>query len=290
MTMTSIAATVSPYIEISKLRLGSLVVVTSAVGFLAANHGPLPILTFLNTIVGVTASCAGAAALNNYMERNFDGAMERTMCRPLPSGRLSPLNALLYGIVLTVLSTAFLAWQVNVLCGFLALMTSFLYVLVYTPLKRVHWLNTFVGAIPGALPILGGWAAATNSLSPGAWVLFLIMFVWQHPHFYAIAWVYRDDYERGGYKMLSVVDKTGARLFRQMIGYAVLLIPLSLLPTALGMSGMIYFYAAAVLGVMFLVHSLYAAKSRAIVDSKRLFHFSIIYLPVLLALAIFDKI
>lgn len=279
----------SSYLEISKPRIVLLVIVTSAIGFFLGGQGIGSWKDFIITLIGTAISCAGAAALNNYLERDVDSKMLRTRNRPLPSGRLKPNSALLYGVISSLVGTILLAWQVNLLSGFLALLTVFLYALVYTPLKRLSWLNTFVGAIPGALPIMGGWAASTNGLSLGAWVLFGIMFIWQHPHFYAIAWICRDDYARGGLKMLPVIEPDGRSTFKQIVVYSALLLPVSLVPTALGISGAIYLYGAAVLGVMMLMYGLMAAQTHSLVAARRLFRFSLLYLPVLLILIVADR-
>ena len=215
--------------------------------------------------------------------------MNRTRQRPIPSGAISPAEALSFGLVLVLLGVTLLAWRVNLLTGFLSLMTVFLYVLVYTPLKRVTWLNTFVGAIPGALPPVGGWAAATGSLDIGAWVLFLILFIWQHPHFYAIAWMYRDDYARGGFKMLPVVEPDGASTFQQILLYSLLLIPISLFPTIIGMSGWIYGGGVLVMGIGMLLVGLSVASSRSNQDAKRLLKASVLYLPAFLVLILIDS-
>lgn len=261
---------------------------TTAIGFFFGGQGIHSYSRLLLTLFGTGLCCAGAAVLNCYLERDIDKKMKRTMRRPLPAGEVAPAEALGIGIVMVLAGTVFLAWKINLLTGFLALLTAFLYVLVYTPLKRVTWLNTFVGAIPGALPPMGGWAAATGNLSLGAWVLFLILFVWQHPHFYAIAWMYKDDYERGGLKMLPCVEPDGDSTFRQIIWFSLVLIPLSLVPTLMGMSGYVYFYGAMLLGFGLLAAGVSVSKSRSVIDAKRLLRASVIYLPLLLILIVTD--
>jgi protoheme IX farnesyltransferase len=276
------------YCTLSKPRIVTLVLVTTAIGYFFGGQGIRSYETLFITLVGTALCCAGAAVLNCYIERDVDKLMKRTMTRPLPTGEITPSEALAFGILLVLAGTTLLAWQVNLLTGFLALLTAFLYVLVYTPLKRITWLNTFVGAIPGALPPMGGWAAATGDLSLGAWVLFLILFVWQHPHFYAIAWMYKEDYLRGGLKMLPCVEPDGESTFRQVIWYSILLIPISLLPTVMGMSGYVYLAGALVLGVGMLLSGLTVAKSRTVADAKKLLRTSVIYLPLLLILIVTD--
>lgn len=277
------------FIELSKPRIVTLIVVTAAIGYFLGRQGIDDWWHFTLTMFGTALSCAGAAALNNYLERDADVLMKRTRRRPIPRGTITSLEALYFGIALVLISTVQLAITVNLLTAFLALLTAFLYVLVYTPLKKITWLNTFVGAIPGALPPLGGWAAATGELSFGGWVLFLILFLWQHPHFYAIAWMYRDDYERGGFKMLPVVEPDGLSTFRQIIVYSALLIPISLLPTVIGMSGPIYFWGALFLGIMLLLFGAYLGLTRSVTEARRLLRASVIYLPILLILIVTDK-
>jgi protoheme IX farnesyltransferase len=188
-----------------------------------------------------------------------------------------------------LLGVSLLAWQVNLLTGFLSLLTVFLYVLVYTPLKRVTWWNTVIGAIPGALPPMGGWAAATGSLDLGAWVLFLILFVWQHPHFYAIAWMYREDYKRGGFKMLPVVEPDGRSTFRQVIWFSVVLVPVSLLPGFLGMAGAVYTWGMAVLSLGMLWYGVVLARTHSVQDARVLLKVSVIYLPLFFILILGDS-
>lgn len=272
---------IKDFFEISKPGILFLVVMTTALGFFLADKSFERFPLFILTLLGTTICSAGAGALNHYLERDIDTRMERTKNRPLPSGRMHPSEAFFYGIICCLLGSTLLAWQVNLLCGFLALMTCFLYALVYTPLKRVTWLNTAVGAIPGALPAMGGWVAATNSLSIEAWILFLIMFIWQHPHFYAIAWILKDDYERGGFKMLPVLDPLGDRTFAQIRIYSVLLLFASILLTFVGLTGIVYSIGALILGVVMIGLSEKSLLTKSKVDTRRVFIYSIIYLPLL---------
>ena len=243
----------------------------------------------LVTLLGTFVSCSGSAALNNYLERDVDSRMQRTRARPLPSGKISPPEALLFGVLMVLAGVALLSIEVNLLTGFLALLTSFLYVLVYTPLKRVTWLNTLVGAIPGALPPMGGWAAASGELGIGAWILFLIMFIWQQPHFYAIAWMYRDDYRQAGFKMLPAMEgPDGHRTFFQILLFSLALIPASLLPLFLGTTSWLYAFGAAVLGVILLLVALMFRESKSHADARRLLRATIVYLPLILFLIVAD--
>jgi len=287
-TSNNIKRTIAAYIELTKPRILLLVLVTAAIGFFLGGHGIQSYATLILTLAGTALCCAGAASLNHYIERDVDTKMHRTKFRPIPMGIVQPAEALGFGILLVILGTILLVWKVNLLTGFLALLTAFLYALVYTPLKRITWLNTFVGAIPGALPPMGGWAAATGTLELGAWVLFLILFIWQHPHFYSIAWMYREDYERGGFKMLPVVEPDGVSTFRQIVIYSILLIPISLLPTWIGMSGAIYFWGTLIMGLGVLSLGLVLSRTHTIVDARRLLRATIIYLPILLVLIVTD--
>lgn len=283
---------ISPYIELSKPSIMLLVVITTAVGFFLGSKGSIWNLQsfelLLLTLTGTALSCAGAGALNHYLERDVDCNMKRTARRPLPSGKVTPNEALTFGIIAVLAGTCLLAAWVNTLTGFLAMLTSFLYVLVYTPLKRVTWLNTFIGAIPGALPPMGGWAAASGSLDLGAWILFLILFFWQHPHFYAIAWMYKDDYARGGFKMLPVVEPDGVSTFKQILVYSWLLLAISVCPFIVGMAGKIYCVGAVVLGIYMLRGGIRLFISRSVGDARKLLRASVIYLPLLITLIIGD--
>lgn len=288
-TPPSGSSKLSGLITLSKPRILVMVVLMTAAGYFLGAQTIEPVWTFLMTLVGTAISSAGAAALNNYLERDCDLEMNRTKTRPIPQGIVSPGEALTFGWVSALLGVAILIWQVNLLTGFLSLLTTFLYVVVYTPLKRITWWNTVVGAVPGALPPMGGWAAATGDLGLGAWIVFLILFVWQHPHFYAIAWMYRDDYARGGFKMLPVVYSDGVRTFRQIIGFSILLIPISLLPYLYDMAGDVYGLGMLVLGVGMLAIALKAWRTHAVSDARALLQASVIYLPLFFALILCDS-
>lgn len=279
----------SHYIALSKPRILVMVVLMTAAGFFLGAKALDPLDVFFWTLLGTAFSSAGSAALNNYLERDVDAKMSRTTTRALPAGLISPNEALFFGVFTVVLGVTILAWQVNLLTGFLSLLTAFLYVLVYTPLKRITWWNTVVGAIPGALPPMGGWAAATGDLTIGAWIVFLILFVWQHPHFYAIAWMYRDDYEQGGFKMLPVVYPDGKRTFRQIVGFSLVLIPVSLLPYYYGIAGSVYAVGMTLLGVGMLAVGIKAWRTHSNEDARALLQASIVYLPLFFALILCDS-
>ena len=280
---------IAAYISLTKPRIVSMVVLTTALGYFLGGRG-IPSCSLLNiTLLGTALSCAGAAVLNNFVERDSDSKMNRTKNRPLPLKLLNPGDALVFGILLVLGGTALLVWKINLLTGFLSLLTAFLYVLVYTPLKKITWLNTFIGAIPGALPPMGGWAAATGSVDLGAWILFFILFIWQHPHFYAIAWMCREDYARGGYKMLPVVEPDGASTFRQVLIYSVILLPVSVIPTFMGLAGDYYLFGVLAFGLGMLFYGVKLAQSKGIDDARMLLRASIIYFPVLLVLIVADS-
>lgn len=276
------------YIELSKPRIVVMVLVTSVIGYVLAGGSLHNFHLLLVLIIGTALSCAGASALNMYLERDVDRLMKRTKKRALVRGAASSNEVLLFGVIAVLSGVTLLVLQVNLLTGFLSLLTAFLYVLVYTPLKRITWLNTLVGSIPGALPPMGGWAAATDSLGAGAWVLFAILFIWQQPHFYAIAWMYREDYARAGLKMLPVVEPDGDSTFSQILIFSYLLIPVALLPTVVGVAGATYFYGAFILSLAMLSAALCVVSSRSVKDARRLLHATIIYLPLLLVFIIAD--
>ena len=278
------------YYELTKPRLNFLVLVTTLVGFDMAVRQPGDWSRLIPTLIGTALTAAGAAVFNQLFEVAPDRLMPRTRNRPLPAGRVSATEAAVYGSVLGVAGIVCLALAVNGLTAAVGAITLLSYVAVYTPLKRVTTLNTVVGAVPGALPPVMGWTAAHGSVSPQAAVLFCILFFWQMPHFLAIATMYRRDYAAGGFKMLPVLDESLAMTGRQIVLYAAALIPVTLMPTLLHMTGVVYFAVAFLLGVGYLTFGMAAAASRERADARRLFFASIIYLPVLLAVMVTDKL
>jgi heme o synthase len=277
------------YLELTKPRITFLIVLTSAAGFCLASRGGVNYTLLLSAMVGIALLASGIATLNQYMERDLDGLMRRTAERPLPSGKLLPWEALMFGVGLTVIAEAYLAVLVNPLTGLLGLTVIAGYLFGYTPLKTKTSLSTLVGAFPGAVPPLIGWTAARGELSIEAWVLFAILFLWQFPHFLAIAWMYREDYARAGILMLPVVEPDGRVTAQQIVVYTLMLLPVSLLPAALGTSGEIYLYGAAVLGLLFLYCSIRAALSKSRQEARRLLLASVIYLPLLFILMVLDR-
>lgn len=278
-----------PIFELSKPRITQLVVLTTAAGYYLASSGPFRLGVFLATLVGTTLVAAGTNAFNMIRERDIDGHMQRTRDRPLPAGRVSPRAATVFAAVTAAAGIGLLAWRVNLITAALAALTLVTYAWFYTSLKTRSSLNTLVGAVPGALPVLGGWTAAGGTLSAPAFALFWTLFLWQLPHFLALAWVYRDDYRTAQLRMLSVEDSDGRRTARMALLYAVALIPVSLLPTLLGITGRIYFWGALALGLVYA-----GAGFLMLLNVNRrawtVFLVSIVYLPMLLTLAVLDKV
>ena len=277
------------YLILTKVRITALVLVTTAAGFLLASSARLDSALLAWTLLGTGLASSGAAALNQFLEREADARMRRTAGRPIPAGRMTPARGLTVGIALSVVGVAILVAFVNLLTGFLALATVLLYVGVYTPLKRMTPLNTIIGAIPGAIPPVMGWTAVTGEAGLPAWVLFAILFLWQLPHFLAIAWIFRDDYRLGGFPMLPVLDPDGEATGRQVALYCAALVPVSLIPTFLGLAGPIYFFGALVLGLAFLGAGLMMAVRRQGKEARRVLLASVTYLPLLLALLVADR-
>lgn len=278
----------SAYFELTKPRITSLVLITTALGFILGAHGVKMFDRLVFLLLGAGLTCGGASVLNHYLERDVDAKMFRTLNRPLPLGIISPSQAMSFGVILVLLGVFLLWWKVSLLSAFLSLLTAFLYVVVYTPLKRLSWINTTIGAIPGALPPLGGWAAAKGTISPEALVLFLILFLWQHPHFYAIAWMCREDYARGGLKMLPVIEPDGQSTFRQIKLYTALLLLVSIVPFTIGMSGGLYLSGAVALGLLFFLAGVELSMNRTLEGAKDLLKNSVIYLPALLVFILLD--
>ena len=280
------------FYELTKPRMNFLVLVTTLVGFYMAVGGAgghVRWALLLPTLIGTALCAAGASVLNQFVERDLDKLMPRTRNRPVPAGRIAPGEALVTGVVFGAAGVATLALCVNVLTAMLGGLTLLLYVLLYTPLKRVTTLNTVVGAIPGAIPPLMGFTAVDDALSPGALALFAILFIWQMPHFLAIAILYKRDYALGGFKMLPVVDADLNFTSRQIVLYATALVPVSLMPSLIGVAGAVYFAFAVLSGLAFLSFGVSCATSKTRVDARKLFFASIIYLPALLGVMMLDR-
>ena len=278
------------YLALAKPRLNFLVVVSALAGYAMAGGDASNLLLLVATTIGTALVAGGSSAFNQAIERVPDGLMRRTRLRPLPDRRLQLTEALVFAFVVSALGLVVLALAVNPLSAAVAFSTLVVYAAVYTPLKRRTSFATVVGAIPGALPPVIGWAAARGSLSQGAWVLFGIVFFWQLPHFLAIAWMYREDYARAGFPMLPVIDPDGRSTARQAILYAAGLLPLSIVPTIIGMSGRVYLEGALTLSIVFLWLAIRFGMTRRMGDARRLFFGSIVYLPLLWLLMIADRV
>jgi heme o synthase len=284
----STAETLRAYYDLTKPRITFMVVLTTLAGFCLASLQSIEWLKFLHLTVGIGLLSSGISTINQWMERDLDALMLRTKDRPLPTGRLTPTQAIVFGAILTAGAIIYLIIFSNALTALLGVITAASYLLLYTPLKTKTTLSTVWGAFPGAMPPLVGWAAARGSLSLEGWVLFAILFLWQFPHFLAIAWMYRDDYARAGIKMLPVVEPEGRITSQQIVLYTLMLLPVSLLPTLMHISGWLYFSGAIVLGLGFLYYSIRAATLRTTWQARRLLLASVLYLPLLFALMVLN--
>jgi protoheme IX farnesyltransferase len=288
---------VSAFVELTKPRIAFMLVLTSAAAFYLGTKGSFDIVLFANAMIGITLLAFGVATLNQYMERKTDALMERTATRPLPTQRITPNEALVFGVLQCAVAEVYLYFLVNGLTAVLGLTVIVGYVLLYTPLKRMTSASTAIGAIPGAMPPLMGWAAAANAISPtgwdatlGGWALFVFLFLWQFPHFFAIAWMYRDQYAKAGILMLPVVESDGKITARQIVLFSIMLVPVSLAPFFLGISGFVYLAGAIVLGVWFMFESIRTARAKTVERARRLLLVSVIYLPLIFVLLVLDKI
>jgi heme o synthase len=277
------------YYELTKPRVTFLIVLIAAAGFCIGSLGGVNYIALFHALLGITLLSSGVATLNQYMERELDANMRRTAERPLPSGRLLPIQALVFGISLVLLAEIYLALFVNSITALLGITVIVGYLGLYTPLKTRTSLSTVIGAFPGAMPPMMGWTAARGELGIEAWVLFAILFLWQFPHFLAIAWMYREDYARAGILMLPVVEPEGRITTRQIINNLLLLLPISILPTMLGMSGQVYLYGAIILGLIYLYSGIRVALFKSRIQARRLLLTSVLYLPILFVLMVIGK-
>ncbi len=292
-------ARIMDYLELMKPELTGLSVLTTLCGFYLATSGTLNGWLFFHTGIGTLFVGGGAGALNQFIERRYDALMKRTDHRPLPAGRLSPLEVCIFGSLISLIGIVQLVLFTNVLTGFLGILTWSTYLFLYTPLKRVTPFSTVIGGIPGALPPVMGWTAVRNEITTEAWILFAILFCWQMPHFFSLAWMYRKDYARAGFKILTVADDDGNRTSRQILWYTMMLIPVSLTPTFLGMTGITSIIGSIVLGTGFLSIAILLSKYSGHTDqedlakvnsySRRMFFASLVYLPALMILMVLDK-
>jgi protoheme IX farnesyltransferase len=281
---------VSDFAELVKARLTLLVLLTTAVGYYLGAAGPINFPGLFHAVFGTALAAAGAAALNLWWERRLVALMHRTRSRPIPGGRMSPRDALILGCALSVAGIIYLNLTCNSLSALLAAATIVIYIFAYTPLKRVSTFNTLIGAIPGALPPLVGWTAATGRADIRGWSLFAILFFWQMPHFFAIAWMYREDYARAGFEMISKDDKTGARSASQSVLFCFLLLFISGIPQFLGLVSPIYLAIELILNGLFIFVAMRFLRTQQALDARRLFLTSIAYLPLLLAALVLTKI
>ncbi len=278
------------YVEIAKPRISSFVLIAVAAGFLLGCGEDFQLGVLAHALLGIALVAAGSSAVNQFIERNTDARMQRTYSRPIPSGRLNAMEVLAFGITTGLLGCLYLAVWVNLLTASLAGFTYLAYTLIYTPLKRVTTINTAVGAVPGALPPVLGWTAAGGGLDLGAFALFATLFLWQFPHFMAIAWLYRDDYRRAGLKMIPAVDSRRKVTGYVAVGYALALLPVSLLPGQLGMASDIYTVTALLCGVAYLWAAVSFCRNESIPTARRLLFVSLIYLPAVLLVMVAEHI
>lgn len=282
---------VADFVELTKPRLVGMVALTALLGFyLGAPAGPIDWLRLALTLIGTGLAASGTMALNQYYERDRDARMFRTRERPLPDGRIEPRDALIFGAAITIAGLLVLLVGVGPLPAAVTVATAVSYLFAYTPLKPRTSLCTLVGAVPGALPPLTGWAAASGRLDLGAWSIFAIMFIWQIPHSLAIAQMYRDDYARGGFRLLPVVDRDGGSTIRQILAYSFSLVTVGMLPTMIGLTGPVYLVASLVLGLGMLSAAIRLARSASLADARRLMFASLIYLPCLFMVMAADKL
>ena len=278
------------YAELVKARLTLLVLLTTAVGYYMGARTPVHYSGLLHVVFGTAAAAAGAAALNQWWERTADALMDRTKTRPVPGGRMRPMEALIVGSVLSVVGVVYLTLMCNWLSAFLTAVTVLIYIFAYTPLKRISNFNTLVGAVPGALPPLIGWAGARGTLDAGGWSLFVILFFWQLPHFFAIAWMYRDDYARAGFQMISNDDRGGERSASQSVFFSILLLVIAGIPAFIAMTSQVYLLVELLLGGAFVAVAMRFLRLRTPAAARLVFVSSIIYLPLLLSTLVLTKV
>lgn len=290
MKLSKFKTQLEDYWELTKPGVTFMVIISTLGGFYLGSRTSMDIILLLETVIATWMVAGGTNAFNQLIEYKLDAKMKRTQNRPLPAGRLTTANVRVFAITISVLGISYLALRVNPLTALLAALTLGSYVFIYTPLKRKTHLSTLIGAVPGALPAMGGWTAVRGEISIEAWTLFAILFFWQLPHFMAIAWIYKDDYTRGGFPVLPAIDKNGYSTGLYIVSTCLALLSVSLLPTVLGLTGAIYFVGAFIIGVLFLFYGVQTALKRTNVHAKHLLHASIIYLPILFALMFIDKV
>ena len=280
---------IAAFVELTKPRIAFMLVLTSAAGFYIGTKGNFDFALFANAMIGIALLAFGVATLNQYIERRTDALMERTAGRPLPTGKISPMEALVFGVLQCAVAELYLYALVNPLTAVLGLAVIIGYVFLYTPLKTRTSTSTAIGAIPGAMPPLMGWTAAANEITIGAWALFVLLFLWQFPHFLAIAWMYREQYAKAGILMLPVVEPEGKITARQIVMFTIMLVAISLAPFFLGFAGLIYLVGASILGIWFLMESIQTARAKSVEKARRLLMVSVLYLPLIFGLLVLDN-
>ena len=288
--MTSISRRVADFLLLTKPRIVVMVLMTTSAGFYLGAWGNPDYTVLFQTLIGTALAAGGALALNQFLERDVDARMERTKLRPLPDGRLQPVEAVIFGITIVLIGLLYLTFVINRLSGFVTATIVGTYLFLYTPLKRKTPLCSFVGAIPGALPPVIGWAAVRGNLDIGALILFAMMFLWQIPHSLSIAWLYRKDYARADFRLLPVVEPDGRSTGRQVVTNCLALLVVGLMPTLIGLAGSIYFFMALVLGIALLGYGIGLAVSRSEIAARRLFFVSLIYLPAQFITMVLDRV
>lgn len=276
------------FVELTKPRIAFMLVLTAAAGFYLGTSGAFDFVLFANAMIGIAILAFGVATLNQYLERTTDSLMDRTKNRPIPTQRVTATEGLVFGVLQCLVAEIYLFFLVNPLTAGLGLSVVVGYVLLYTPLKTKTSASTAIGAIPGAMPPLMGWTAAANETSAGAWALFMLLFLWQFPHFLAIAWMYKEQYAKAGILMLPVVEPAGKITARQIVLFAIMLVPASLAPFFLGFAGVVYLVGATILGGWFLIESIRAARAKSVEKARRLLLVSVLYLPLIFGLLVLD--
>jgi len=283
-------ARMTAYFELTKPRIAFMLVLTSAAGFYLGTAGRFDAILFVNAMAAITLLAFGVATLNQYLERVVDALMERTALRPLPTGKVTATEALVFGSLLCVGAELYLYFAVNPLTALLGLTVIVGYVFVYTPLKTRTTVSTAIGAIPGAMPPLMGWTASANEITLGAWMLFVFLYLWQFPHFLAIAWLYKDQYAKAGIRMLPAVEEAGRITVQQIVLFTLLMLPVSIGPFFAGISGWVFLVGASILGCWFLAASLLMARDRNAKRARQLLLTSVLYLPLIFALMVFNHL
>ena len=285
----SLRGRLSAFAELTKPRIAFMLVLSAAAGFYMGTGGTFDLPLFVNAMVGIALLAFGVATLNQFVERRTDAFMERTAGRPLPTGKVTPTEALVFGVLQCLVAELYLYFLVNPITALLGVTVIVGYVLMYTPLKPVTSASTAIGAIPGAMPPLMGWTSAANEITLGAWILFVFLFLWQFPHFFAIAWMYKDQYANAGIKMLPVVDPDGRITARQIVMFSIMMVAVSVAPFFFGLTGWVFPIVTSLLGVWFMWHSVRAAKAKNPELSRKLLFATVIYLPLVFLAMVFDK-